>query len=532
MTGPVALPLPTAMPPCETGEIVHRDYHVLVWAHTGAGAMRAGDATYRIEQGQALWIPARVPHQARSDEGSIPLPLHVPAGGALDLPDQPTLITVPDSWTDWLIYCFGGRGTHSETRGLLAPADDVDIAHRCQPSDIEVNLPMPHSPAALDVARALHHHPALQSTAAEWARQVRVSLRTLQMQFLDETGITFAAWRTRNRLLAAAELLRDGHDIVATAHQVGYRTHSGFTTAFGAHFQMTPGQYARTERRASHGESRAAGRSSRAEGVTRLAALLAGTAGAPPPIPARPERRGVNDFHVVLWAYRGPVRIRTGAGGQRTWMLRTGDVFFLPAGVPYNVWNDEGGILLPIGEQHGVVPLGDDDVAVISLGDEHETLLLYTHVITYTIRRPVGYDHDATAVTRFFDAFAARRRERTLTMPAMVDARRIALAVNTDPGNRRDLSEWAAKLSVDVDPAMLQEAFVAETGQRFDRWHAQLRMRVAKDLILDGTPNKVVARRLGYTNLSTFCHAFRRAHGAAPGEYLRRHRARRVPSPS
>lgn len=72
--------------------------------------------------------------------------------------------------------------------------------------------------------------PADPTRLGEWAGRLRVSVKTLQRDFLREFGMPYTQWRTRLRLRAARVLL-DSHPVTKVAHQVGYASPSAFITA-------------------------------------------------------------------------------------------------------------------------------------------------------------------------------------------------------------------------------------------------------------------------------------------------------------
>ena len=61
--------------------------------------------------------------------------------------------------------------------------------------------------------------------------------------FLAETGLTIGAWRQRQRLLRALELLAQGEPVTTVALAVGYRTPSAFTAMFHEQLGTTPTRY-------------------------------------------------------------------------------------------------------------------------------------------------------------------------------------------------------------------------------------------------------------------------------------------------
>ncbi|MFB7918196.1 helix-turn-helix domain-containing protein [Streptomyces sp. NPDC056061] len=114
---------------------------------------------------------------------------------------------------------------------LVANARPADTAHRdCRPLPAP---PLPTSPEALAAARTLLQNPSHGAGVVELAQSAGVGVRTLQQQFLKETGLPFARWRTAARVATAASLLGLGHDIGWTGRQVGFSTPAGFTAELG-----------------------------------------------------------------------------------------------------------------------------------------------------------------------------------------------------------------------------------------------------------------------------------------------------------
>ncbi len=73
-----------------------------------------------------------------------------------------------------------------------------------------------------------------------------MSARTASRRFREQTGTTFAQWRTAVRMRAAVGLLASGMPVVAVARHVGYTSPSAFVQSFRATVGTTPGAYAGT----------------------------------------------------------------------------------------------------------------------------------------------------------------------------------------------------------------------------------------------------------------------------------------------
>lgn len=75
---------------------------------------------------------------------------------------------------------------------------------------------------------------------------------------------------------------------------------------------------------------------------------------------------------------------------------------------------------------------------------------------------------------------------------------------------------------LDMHPRTLRRR-LAEEGTSFRALLGEARSTVAVDLLRNvGLTVQQVSTRLGYTEVSTFSHAFKRWYGVAPSEYSRR----------
>jgi AraC-like DNA-binding protein len=97
--------------------------------------------------------------------------------------------------------------------------------------------------AVCDLLRLdLAHPPTLESLA----RGAGLSQRRLGEVFREVTGLTVIEWVLRQKLLLAADLLREGRlPVKEIAHRLGYSQVSTFTAAFSRQFGVAPAGYRR-----------------------------------------------------------------------------------------------------------------------------------------------------------------------------------------------------------------------------------------------------------------------------------------------
>lgn len=116
-------------------------------------------------------------------------------------------------------------------------------------------------------------------------------------------------------------------------------------------------------------------------------------------------------------------------------------------------------------------------------------------------------------------ADAAPRRGREPEPPLHRSVRRAALAIETDPAGEHSLDDLArvARLS----KFRLQRLFVSGTGMSPADFRLHCRIRLALELLEQGTPLAETALACGFADQSHFTKAFSRAVGAPPGRFLR-----------
>ncbi|WP_242901953.1 helix-turn-helix domain-containing protein [Actinomadura terrae] len=211
--------------------------HQLYWSPDGPLATTHGPAVRFVGAGEAFWARRATSHEVRAGDRQtvyrICLREVPPALG--DLRSGPVPI---DAEATRLVVSIARRGcaeaTALEARrrimaGIGSPVVGTDTA------------PGKGTGFALAVARALSHDPADPTGLDEWARRLRVSVKTLQRDFVREFGMPYTRWRTALRLRAARALL-DSRPVSTVAHQVGYASASAFIAAFAKEYGYTPGR--------------------------------------------------------------------------------------------------------------------------------------------------------------------------------------------------------------------------------------------------------------------------------------------------
>ena len=106
-----------------------------------------------------------------------------------------------------------------------------------------------------------------------------------------------------------------------------------------------------------------------------------------------------------------------------------------------------------------------------------------------------------------------------LPIPRDPRLRKIFDRLSGHPAETGTLEQWG--LRVGATGRTLSRLFRAETGMSFHQWRQQLKLLEALRLLGRGEPITNVALDVGYSSLSAFVSAFRKALGVTPGKYFR-----------
>ncbi|GGL10278.1 hypothetical protein GCM10011588_25880 [Nocardia jinanensis] len=191
--------------------------HKLLWSATATVLATTSSRDWLIPPGYGLWIPGGVEHGGavlRPGEGAA---ITFAAGQGSLAWTEPTGVRVGPLLGELITYLHQvepqepGR-PHAEALMFMLltpqPAHDIQVS-------------MPTDPRARAVAERLVADPADQRELGAWADYVHAGVRTLSRLFVNETGLSFARWRTHVRIRAAIGMLADGVAVKAVAHAVG-----------------------------------------------------------------------------------------------------------------------------------------------------------------------------------------------------------------------------------------------------------------------------------------------------------------------
>ncbi len=216
----------------------------VIFASSGTMRVDADAALWLVPPGRALWAPPDVVH-AIEMRGTVAMrTIYVPPERARTLPPQCAALEI-DTLLRALILHIVGRGMLIEGQDADERLAGVFLDRLKQAQSLVLHLPMPRDARARALAEALWADPADGRTLPALARRVRLSARTVQRIFQDETAMRFVEWRQRLRLIHAITALSGGANVTQAGAAAGYASTSAFIAAFRQQMGETPSRYAR-----------------------------------------------------------------------------------------------------------------------------------------------------------------------------------------------------------------------------------------------------------------------------------------------
>ena len=211
----------------------------LIYASVGVMRVRAAGRLWLVPPARAVWAPAGLEHELWARGDFAMRTLYIAPKIAVGLPEACVGLDVPPLLRELILHIVGLGMLHQEEPDHAALAT-VAISLLKAPTTLPSSLPWPGDPRALAAAELLLANPSEPLELTEVARRAGASARTLQRLFLEETGLGFAEWRQRLRLLHAATLLSEGLSVTAAGLEAGYASTSAFIAAFKKQLGRTP----------------------------------------------------------------------------------------------------------------------------------------------------------------------------------------------------------------------------------------------------------------------------------------------------
>ncbi|MFJ5160153.1 helix-turn-helix transcriptional regulator [Pantoea sp. NPDC088449] len=203
----------------------------LLYGATGLMHVTTQSGEWVVPPQHAVWIPPHTAHSVRF-EGVATRSIYIEPHCAASLRhiDRCSVISVSPLLRQLLIEAVDLPALYASERDrALIKLLLLELAS--MPAR-EFDIPLPQHPALLAQCQIFLQAPTIHDAADRWAKALFMSSSTFRRQFLQQTGLSFSAWRQRACVVTALALLVAGKSVNEVALSLGYDSSSSFSTMF------------------------------------------------------------------------------------------------------------------------------------------------------------------------------------------------------------------------------------------------------------------------------------------------------------
>ncbi|WP_417067466.1 helix-turn-helix domain-containing protein [Niveibacterium terrae] len=211
----------------------------LSYALSGVLQVRTSEARFVAPPQRAIWIPAGVEHEVRTSERAEMRSLYLDPA-AISRGERCLVLTISPLLRE-LIVAVGELAVEYDEAGPAGRLVAVLFDRLAAADEVAFDLPLPRDRRLVLLCDALQAEPGDARSLEEWGRRIGLAGRSIARLFRRETGLSFAEWRLRLRLMRALALLEGGQAVTSVALDCGYASSSAFIVAFRRQFGDTPG---------------------------------------------------------------------------------------------------------------------------------------------------------------------------------------------------------------------------------------------------------------------------------------------------
>ncbi|MEX2998963.1 helix-turn-helix transcriptional regulator [Enterobacter cloacae] len=212
--------------------------------HTLSGVVRVDTASgcWVVPPGRGVLLPAGTQHSLRITGNVAARTLFIDPLARADLPATCQIVQISSLLRELILasllldesYSPGSR----DERVYELILDEI----RLMPV-LPFHLPEPESEPLRQLCQRIRQAPGESWSSTEAASCAGMSERTLNRHFQQQTGLRYAEWLRRARLLEALQRLAQGQPVLRVALDLGYGSHSAFTAMFRRVMGTSPSDY-------------------------------------------------------------------------------------------------------------------------------------------------------------------------------------------------------------------------------------------------------------------------------------------------
>lgn len=215
----------------------------LTYVEDGYQYFHVGQQIYLVPQNHIIWIPSNLRHRTTSASKTVNLMIVL----FKTVPDNPFYNDVhvslaPAVLKEMLLYAakWNQLSFENEEHHIFLNAMLHSLPHFCNENEF-LQIPVPTDNRLLPVCNYINMNYRYTFDIDMFAGLAKMSVRSLQRIFKQQTGITVQKYIQLIRILKSIELIDTRqYTLSQIAFMVGYKSLSAFTTSYQAIMQSKP----------------------------------------------------------------------------------------------------------------------------------------------------------------------------------------------------------------------------------------------------------------------------------------------------
>ena len=203
----------------------------LIFVLSGSMRVETEGGIWITTPGRACWIPGGIEHGVIYTKASKSRAAYIHERFSAQLPNKCCVLQLSGLLRELVVTAVDIGLTYDEN-GPAGRIMQVLIDQISRQRETPVFLPEGKDHRLRRLTALLYENPGDTRSLDDWCQLVGASTRTLTRLFLNETGMTFSAWRQQLCLIRALEMMEEGQSITQIAFALGYGSTSSFSTMF------------------------------------------------------------------------------------------------------------------------------------------------------------------------------------------------------------------------------------------------------------------------------------------------------------
>jgi AraC-like DNA-binding protein/mannose-6-phosphate isomerase-like protein (cupin superfamily) len=214
----------------------------LLYGATGLMHVYTQSGSWTVPPQHAVWIPPQTSHSV-TFIGVTTRSLYIEptSAGALQMGDRCKIVSVSPLLRQLLIEAVMLTPRYESRRDSLLVA--LLLQELAAMPVREFEIPLPQQASLLARCQQFLTAPSIHDSATAWADALFMSASTFRRHFLQQTGMSFSAWRQRACVVFALTELVAGKSVNEVALSLGYDSGSSFSTMFRRVTGQSPSSY-------------------------------------------------------------------------------------------------------------------------------------------------------------------------------------------------------------------------------------------------------------------------------------------------